>query len=71
MERGGPKIDGLPKRGFGTELIERGVRFELQGEAKLEAVDGALNCRIVIPANLEHLTFGSAADRRRVEDAES
>src|SRR5262249_52948154 len=58
-ERGGPKIDGFPTRGFGTELIERGIRFELQGEAKLEAADGGLQCRIVIPANSQNITFGS------------
>jgi two-component sensor histidine kinase len=57
-ERGGPKIDELPKRGFGSELIERGIRFELQGEAKIDAVDGGLHCRIVIPANPQHMTFG-------------
>jgi two-component sensor histidine kinase len=45
--------------GFGTELIERGIRFELQGEAKLEVVGGGLRCRIVIPANPEYMTFGS------------
>ena len=41
-EHGGPVIDGFQQRGFGTELIERGIRFELQGEAKLDAVDGGL-----------------------------
>ena len=29
QEEGGPKIDGLDASGFGTELIERGIRFEL------------------------------------------
>src|SRR5205814_7981424 len=43
-ERGGPKIDELPNRGFGSELIERGIRFELEGEAKLETTDGGLHC---------------------------
>ena len=57
-ERGGPKIDGLPTRGFGSELIERGIRFELQGEAQLGATDGGLQCRIVIPANSRNITFG-------------
>jgi two-component system, chemotaxis family, CheB/CheR fusion protein len=57
-EQGGPKIDELPKRGFGTELIERGIRFELQGEAKIDAVEGGLHCRIVIPANPQYITFG-------------
>ncbi len=76
-ESGGPQIDGLPKRGFGTELIERGIRFELQGEAKLEAVKGGLHCRIVIPANPEHFALVSApgspekADRPTKEDAAS
>ena len=59
-EQGGPKIEKLPKRGFGTELIERGVPFELQGEAKLEVVDGALQCRISAPASPDLLTFASA-----------
>jgi two-component system, chemotaxis family, CheB/CheR fusion protein len=71
IEHGGPKIDRLPKRGFGTELIERGIPFELQGEAKLEAVDGAFHCRIFIPANPEHLTFGSAPNILRMEDSAS
>jgi two-component system CheB/CheR fusion protein len=70
-EEGGPKMDGSMTRGFGTELIERGVRFELQGEAKLEAIDGGLYCRIVIPANPQYLIFGSPPVRRGIEDAAS
>jgi two-component system CheB/CheR fusion protein len=68
QEEGGPKVDGFGAAGFGTELIERGIRFELQGEAKLETVNGGLHCRIVIPANPENLTFGSSGNRRRTED---
>jgi two-component system CheB/CheR fusion protein len=71
MEHGGPKTDGLPKRGFGSELIERGIRFELQGEAKLETVNGSLHCRIVVPANPQYLTFGSPPERPKIEDAAS
>ena len=70
-ERGGPKIDGLPKHGFGTELIERGVRFELEGEAKLGVIDGGLHCRIVIPADPQHMTFGPPSDSRIREEAAS
>ena len=70
-ERGGPKIDGLPARGFGTELIERGVRFELQGEATLGAVDGGLQCRIVIPENPQYVTFGSPPDEPVIGEAAS
>lgn len=70
-ERGGPKIDELPRRGFGTELIQRGVRFELQGEATLGAVDGGLQCKIVIPENPQYVTFGSPPDRPVTEEAAS
>jgi two-component system CheB/CheR fusion protein len=71
QEQGGPKTDGLGTAGFGTELIERGIRFELQGEAKLETVNGGLHCRIAIPANPQHLTLGSRDGRQRLEDAAS
>src|SRR5215472_4688064 len=70
-EQGGPKIEELPRSGFGTELIERGIRFELQGEAKLEVVGGGLRCRIVIPGNPEYMTFGSSPDRPVAQDAAS
>jgi two-component system CheB/CheR fusion protein len=68
-ERGGPKIDNLPKRGFGTELIERGVRFELQGETEIGSVDGGLHCRIVIPVNPQHIIVGTPSDRSPIEEA--
>jgi two-component system CheB/CheR fusion protein len=71
QEQGGPKTDGLGTAGFGTELIERGIRFELQGEAKLETINGRLHCRIVIPGSPQHLTFGSPGGRQRIEDAAS
>lgn len=70
-ERGGPKIDGFSTRGFGTELIERGIRFELQGEARLGVVDGGLQCKIVIPANPQHLAFGEPPGRPLTEEAAS
>ncbi|MBV9200105.1 MAG: PAS domain-containing protein [Alphaproteobacteria bacterium] len=70
-EHGGPPIDGFPTRGFGTELIERGIRFELQGEAKLDAVDGGLQCRIVIPADAQLIAFGSPPERPTTEEAAS
>ncbi len=62
QEEGGPQIDGLGMAGFGTELIERGIRFELQGEAKLEMVNGGLHCRIVVPANPQNLTLRPAGN---------
>jgi two-component system CheB/CheR fusion protein len=70
-EQGGTKIDGVPKRGFGTELIERGIRFELQGEAEFGVVDGGLHCRIAIPVNPQYLTFGASSDGSPIEEAAS
>ena len=70
-EQGGAKIGGLPKRGFGTELIERGIRFDLEGEAELGVVDGGLHCRIVIPADPRYLTFGASPAKLPVEEAAS
>jgi two-component system CheB/CheR fusion protein len=55
-ESGGPHVDSLLRRGFGTELIERGVRYELHGEARLEPVDGSVRCIIMIPASPENMT---------------
>ncbi len=60
VERGGPKIAALPRRGFGTELIEKGIPFELQGEANLEIVGGGLQCRISVPAKPDLLALGLA-----------
>jgi len=71
IEHGGPEIYHLPSPGFGTELIERGIRFELQGEAKLETVDGDLHCKIVLPADPEYPIFGSPFDGPRSEEAAS
>jgi len=70
-EQGGAKIDALPNRGFGTELIERGIRFELEGEAELGVVDGGLHCRIVIPADPRYMTFRASSSRSPVEEAAS
>jgi two-component system, chemotaxis family, CheB/CheR fusion protein len=57
-EEGGPKTDGLGMAGFGTELIERGIRFELEGESTLEIGNEGLHCRIVIPVNPQNLILG-------------
>ena len=67
IEHGGPKVHQLPRHGFGTELIQRGIRFELQGEAKLETVNGGLKCRIMIPASPRHLAFGSPDETQKLE----
>jgi two-component system CheB/CheR fusion protein len=58
-ERNGPKSPEIAKHGFGVDLIERGTPFELGGRATLETVDGALHCRLVIPATPENMTLAT------------
>jgi two-component system CheB/CheR fusion protein len=70
-EHDGPKIERLSKRGFGMELIERGLRFELQGEASVEVVDGSLQCRMIIPADTERIVFVSPSEQTEREEAAS
>ena len=70
-EQGGPSIEHLSKRGFGTELIERGIRFELQGEAKLELANGGLLCRMIIPADPRYVSVSSLPDQSAIEKAAS
>ncbi|HEY2541408.1 MAG TPA: CheR family methyltransferase [Stellaceae bacterium] len=70
-EHGGPKIERLTKRGFGMELIERGLRFELQGETSVEVVDGSLRCRMIIPADSERIVFVSPSEQTEREEAAS
>jgi len=70
-EQGGRKVEDLARRGFGTELIERGIRFEVQGKAEIGVVDGGLHCRIVIPENPQYIAFGSPLDRRITEGTAS
>jgi two-component system CheB/CheR fusion protein len=70
-EEGGPPVEALGRRGFGTELIERGIRFELQGDAKLEAVGGRLQCRMMIPADPQRLVFGTLGELPVLEKAAS
>jgi two-component system CheB/CheR fusion protein len=49
QESGGPKI-GKPKRsGFGTELIERTMAYELKAKTTLAYDRNGLNCTIEIP----------------------
>jgi chemotaxis family two-component system sensor kinase Cph1 len=61
IEKGGPQVTSLSKRGFGTELIERGISYDLHGEARLEIAEGAVRCTITIPESPEP-PFALAAD---------
>jgi two-component sensor histidine kinase len=50
QEKGGPPVTPPPRKGFGSQVIERGLGHELQGSAHLDyQVDGVV-CTINIPA---------------------
>jgi two-component sensor histidine kinase len=44
LERGGPRVEGSGSRGFGTTLIERVVRFDLDGEAGFNFEPDGIRC---------------------------
>ena len=49
-ETGGPALESPPtRRGFGTELLERTLAFELKGETVLEFARDGLICTIELP----------------------
>lgn len=50
IETGVPLANDRPRRrGFGTELIERTLGYELGGDAKLDFTPNGLRCTIVLP----------------------
>ncbi|MCJ9702334.1 MULTISPECIES: CheR family methyltransferase [unclassified Bradyrhizobium] len=48
-ERGGPQVKPPPRKGFGTELLERTLAFEFKGQAALAFHPAGLECSITIP----------------------
>lgn len=49
IERGGPRVEPPASRGFGSALIENGVRYELGGSARLSFEPGGVRCDLRIP----------------------
>jgi two-component system CheB/CheR fusion protein len=50
IETGGPSVENARgHKGFGMELLERGLKFELGGETKLQFLPKGLHCLIQIP----------------------
>lgn len=49
QESGGPPVRPPTRRGFGSRLVERAVKQELNGEAKIDFAPAGLHCRIAIP----------------------
>lgn len=48
-ERGGPEVKPPPRKGFGTELLERTLAFEFKGRTALAFEPAGLRCMIPIP----------------------
>ena len=48
-ERGGPEVKPPPRKGFGTELLERTLAFEFKGQTGLAFEPAGLSCTITIP----------------------
>nr|WP_235577945.1 HWE histidine kinase domain-containing protein [Pseudoxanthomonas sp. Root630] len=48
-ERGGPPVTPPTRRGFGSRLIERGLRHDLGGEVGLDFAPMGVVCRIHVP----------------------
>jgi PAS domain S-box-containing protein len=44
LERGGPPVEQTGSRGFGTTLIERVVRFDLEGDAEVAFEPAGVRC---------------------------
>jgi two-component system, chemotaxis family, CheB/CheR fusion protein len=61
-ERGGPRVGAPPRKGFGTELLERTLAFELKGQTRMAFDDPGLQCSITIP--LSKRTFHTPAGDR-------
>lgn len=48
-ESGGPPVAEPRRRGFGTELIEGGIAYELHGDVEIAFHPSGLACRMTIP----------------------
>ena len=48
-ESGGPPVLPPGRRGFGSRLIDRSIRTELQGTVDLDFAPGGLRVRIRVP----------------------
>jgi two-component sensor histidine kinase len=49
MEAGGPSVKPPSRRGFGSQLIERGTGYELHGKAILDYREEGLHCTLNFP----------------------
>lgn len=48
-ESGGPVVQPPTRKGFGSEMIERGIKYELRGQAKMDFLPAGLEVEISLP----------------------
>ncbi len=63
QEHGGPAVTPPTRRGFGTELIEGGIAYELHGTVTLDFPPEGVCCVMTLP--LEETTTSAGAEPRR------
>jgi two-component system CheB/CheR fusion protein len=51
QERDGPKVEEPSRRGFGSELLQRQLRYELNGETRMDFHSDGLHATLEIPVN--------------------
>ena len=51
QERGGPRVEPPQRKGFGAELLEKTLAFELKGKTTMNYDPSGLHCTIAIPLN--------------------
>lgn len=61
-ESGGPPVTPPTRRGFGSSVIERTLRYELRGETTVSYAREGVHCLMVVPA--EHLVARGADESR-------
>jgi two-component sensor histidine kinase len=54
-EEGGPPVEEPHRKGYGTQLIETLVPFELRGEVKLDFEPDGLRCELLFPLALSRV----------------
>ncbi|PTN54137.1 PAS domain S-box protein [Stenotrophomonas panacihumi] len=50
-EHGGPAVSEPTRRGFGSRLIERGLKYDLGGDSVLAFEPAGVTCRVSMPAH--------------------
>ena len=51
IENGGPAVSAPVRRGFGSDLIERGLARQFGGTASLQFSEEGLRCVITVPVS--------------------